>query len=91
MIINGETADHRIFINVIDNGASLSEERLAEINRSITEEPEHPSGSIGLNNVYTRLSYFYGPGLQFYMKNNEEGGVRIVIEIPNDEGVTGHV
>lgn len=91
LIINGETADHRIFINVIDNGASLSEERLAEINRSITEEPEHPSGSIGLNNVYTRLSYFYGPGLQFYMKNNEEGGVRIVIEIPNDEGVTGHV
>lgn len=82
-------ADHRIRIQIWDNGEGFSEEILAALSGSgvpADERGEH----IGIRNVVQRLKLIYHGRESVCFSNHEEtGGACIVIELPDDGGAGG--
>lgn len=77
--------DDYLFITVRDNGVGIEENRLKEIyekfqagNQTHGEEPTH----IGLQNVYTRLTLYYGELAHLKLENQPEGGLLVTIKLP---------
>lgn len=69
---------------VEDNGEGINEEQL----KKILNELENDSGSgksIGIRNVYKRLSSYYGNKFFFNMENCKDGGLKVTIKIPCEE------
>ncbi|MBO9606371.1 MAG: sensor histidine kinase [Paenibacillaceae bacterium] len=78
-------------IEVSDNGAGMSPERLAELQQQLAVRDIRKSGSIGLKNVQDRLLLQYGPPYGLSLASGAVG-VRVTITIPirfADEGRTG--
>lgn len=90
LVVNGEAEKDGWRIEVIDNGFGIAEEKLSEINEKMRSGEETPGASIGLRNVYIRLSYYYGKRFSMEVKNNPEGGTCISIFIPNKEASDVH-
>ncbi|MBB6731861.1 sensor histidine kinase [Cohnella zeiphila] len=78
LVVSGSEAEDRFVLEFLDNGRSISAERLAEIRRNLLRE-DAASDSIGLRNVNTRLRFFYGKGFSMEIANNEEAGVKISV------------
>ncbi|MDF2988941.1 MAG: histidine kinase internal region [Eubacterium sp.] len=83
LLISGKIVDDQAVFEIINNGEKIEEARLETINSWLSSEAKEnvDNTSIGLKNVYTRLSFFYGDGLKMKLSNNEEAGISISISI----------
>lgn len=84
LVINGREKEDAFVIEFIDNGNRIAEERLVEIRHSLTGKEDSSGESIGLNNVYTRLHFFYGKGFSMKINNNKEAGIKITVIISKE-------
>ena len=83
IIIKGYSLGSNIVIEITDNGVTLSEEELEDLNNRIVNTKELKTSSIGLPNVYTRLKIFYGSGFDMKIANNsQQAGIKTIIKIP---------
>jgi len=89
LVVNGREEANRFVLEFVDNGRSISEERLAEIRRTLSSREDRPSDSVGLFNVHTRLHFYYGKGFSMDIANNEEAGVKVSVVISKE--AIGHV
>lgn len=87
LVVNGWENEDSYVIEFVDNGTSISEQRLEEIRNTLRrseDAPSHNGHSIGLRNVYTRLHFFYGGSFSMSINNNEEAGVKITVMISKE-------
>lgn len=83
IVIKAYYAQNNIMIEITDNGVTLSDELLANLNDKIVKTKELTTSSIGLPNVYIRLKIFYGEGFDMKISNNEnQAGVTTKLKIP---------
>ncbi len=83
IIIKGYSLGSNIIIEITDNGVTLSEEQLEELNNRIVNTKELKTSSIGLPNVYTRLKIFYGSRFDMKIANNsQQAGINTIVKIP---------
>lgn len=83
VLIGREEAD-AYALEMINNGAAMAQETLAELNEALALGEGGSQGSIGLRNVASRLSTFYGQRFAMRIENNREGGVTIVLRIAKE-------
>lgn len=72
-------ADGSALFTFMDNGVHIAADKLSALNHKLTQ-PERESregAGIGLQNVYTRLCFFYGGGVRMWLTNNKEAGVTV--------------
>lgn len=81
LVVNGWEEEGRFVLEFVDNGKSIPEARLEEVRRCLYSREDAPVRSIGIRNVYTRLSFFYGDAFRMEIENNEEAGVKITVII----------
>lgn len=81
LVVNGRETEDSFVLEFVDNGQWISEVRLDEVRSNLSSRDDAPVQSIGLHNVYTRLSFFYGEGFSMAIDNNEEAGVKITVMI----------
>lgn len=74
-----EKGDH-ISIEVSDNGAGMTEEKLKEIRALIASDTK--SNWIGLNNIQQRIMIYYGPQYKLNIDSSVRLGTVISFEIP---------
>lgn len=88
LIINGKKDEDQVVFTIINNGEKIEPERLKEINSRLSPEEQETGteNSIGLRNVYTRLSFFYGDSFKMMISNNDEAGITITISIQEGAG-----
>ncbi|MWV46141.1 sensor histidine kinase [Paenibacillus sp. HJL G12] len=84
LIVNGWETEESYVLEFVDNGKWITQERLDEVRRNLPYRDDAPVHSIGLHNVYTRLSFFYGEGFSMAIDNNEEAGVKITVMIAKE-------
>ncbi|MEK3885103.1 histidine kinase [Paenibacillus sp. PL2-23] len=79
-----------LVLEVSDNGAGVSDERLAELQQQL-EQPlaslaargaSEEEGGIGLRNVLARLQLHHSPDAAMRLKRSEEGGFTVSLHIP---------
>ena len=80
LIVRGYMDKSTVCVDIIDNGKSIPDERLVFINEDMRRSLESDS-SIGIKNVYNRLSFFYGDSFSLNISNNQEGGVIIKMRV----------
>lgn len=89
MLILGEETDDAYILRFVDNGCSISQEALEQLNASLTLQnvvhKQEESQDIGLKNVYLRLRYFYGESFFMKLYNNEESGITVQVEIKKED------
>jgi len=93
--IMGQLIHDEIVIVVKDNGSGISEDKLSEIKKRLSQTPDSEEGGIGLFNVNKRIQCIYGEeyGLDIFSK--QPGNTQVLIHIPytkkkaseGDEGV----
>ena len=71
-----------LIIEVTDNGAGLSGERLQEIRDSLENDTAYEDGSIGLCNVHMRIQLHYGPPYGLEIDSEENRFTKVIIKIP---------
>ncbi len=76
----GKRQDDTVVICVQDNGAGISEERLAELRRAL-ENPKEKVG-FGLVSVHERLQLFYGKPYGLSIESTQGVGTTITVCIP---------
>ena len=80
----------KIIIEIVDNGKGMTDEQLKRINASLDEPLEitedlnadHSQHRVGLRNVSQRLKMTYGSESRLSIKDNDQLGVTIRVEIP---------
>lgn len=84
LIVEARLEEDKTGVRIImsDNGLGIVEDRMEETRKNMYEGGDDPGADIGLRNVYTRLSYFYGDTFTMEIANQEEGGVRISLFLP---------
>ena len=78
-------ADGALVVEVCDNGVGIPPERLISLQAQI-ESPEDMPESLGLQNIYRRLSLHYGKSSSLVLRNAEERGTVVTMRIPRREG-----
>ncbi|HEX2925888.1 MAG TPA: histidine kinase, partial [Ruminiclostridium sp.] len=83
LIVNGKAEQDEVVFTFVNNGEKIEPVRLEEINSWLTPDELEASekSSIGLRNVFARLSFFYGEGIKMKLRNNDEAGITITISI----------
>ena len=79
-------ADETLLVEVCDNGVGIPPERLAALQEQIASPQDMPD-SIGLQNIYRRLSLHYGQAVSLTLRNAEERGTVVTIRIPRSKEV----
>ena len=75
--------DGTLTIQITDNGCGMTKEKLADLNASIrTKSMEERSGSIGLFNIYQRISLLYGPPYKMTLESTLNIGTTVTIILP---------
>lgn len=78
LMIVGERTENGYHILFSDNGTGMSEEAIAALSERLQDESLHTSSaSIGLQNVYRRLRYFYNDQITIHIYNNKEAGMTV--------------
>lgn len=85
MVIEGKRCEGGYSFIMVDNGSGIPTEDIETVNRVLRQGSEKSGDGIGLNNVYMRLKYFYGDGLDMHLENNPEGGTKVCVFIPEEE------
>ena len=78
-------ADGALVVQVYDNGIGIQPDRLQTLQEQIESHEDMPE-SLGLQNIYRRLSLHYGKSSSLTLKNAEERGTVITMRIPRREG-----
>lgn len=73
--------DGTLAVEVSDNGVGIPPERLARLQKQIVS-PEDMPGSVGLQNIYRRLTLHYGKAVCLTLHNALERGMVATIRIP---------
>ncbi len=78
LMILGERTETGCHILFSDNGTGMSEDAIAALSERLQNESLHTSSaSIGLQNVYRRLRYFYNDQITIHIYNNKEAGMTV--------------
>lgn len=92
LLIHGQEEKDYYMIEFINNGSQIDPDKLQEINSWLQGDGEPSSGgSIGIQNVYHRLRFFYGEALQIQLCNNTEAGITVSIRIYKKKEEKSHV
>lgn len=78
-------ADGSLVVEVSDNGIGIEPDRLETLQEQIASPDDMPE-SLGLQNIYRRLSLYYGSSSSLTLKNAEERGTVVTMCIPRREG-----
>jgi two-component system sensor histidine kinase YesM len=86
VLINVRVEEGMLLIDVSDNGAGISPNRLYDLQKQISGL-EDMQGSVGLQNIYRRLKLHYGETVSLTLANAQDRGtvVRIRIPVKGDE------
>ena len=91
-MIHGQEEKDYYMIEFINNGSQIDPDKLQEINGRLNGDGKPSSkGSIGIQNVYHRLRFFYGDSLQMQLCNNTEAGITVSIRIYKKKEEKPHV
>ena len=71
-----------IIVSVADNGRGMSFEAINNLNNSLNKNQFSSSEHIGLNNLKYRYNILFGDKSNIIVKENEHGGIKIVITFP---------
>ncbi|SFJ49480.1 two-component system, sensor histidine kinase YesM [Paenibacillus sp. UNC496MF] len=80
----GEAGDLAVVVS--DNGAGLTDERLAELNAALAQDndmAESDAAGIGLRNVLSRLRLFAGPEASLSIRRLVPHGFSVTLHIPH--------
>ncbi|MCK0471869.1 sensor histidine kinase [Halalkalibacter sp. APA_J-10(15)] len=75
--------DHHITIQIVDNGIGL-------VNKPVKHE-RLPTGGYGIRNVRERLDVYYGDEANVSVKNRDQGGVIVTIQLPKQKDEDGQM
>ncbi|MNN60493.1 Sensor histidine kinase YpdA [compost metagenome] len=76
--------DNEIQVNVLDDGAGMSQQRLSELQVVIAQAEEEQRSRIGMRNVHQRLVLYYGEQHGLNITSEEGKGTEIAFSIPHD-------
>ena len=83
------TTDHRVRIQIEDNGIGMSAQQLENLQSYLKLGLDSSSGGkdggIGLTNVYRRLKVYFGGDFLFNIESEENCGTLITISLPMEE------
>lgn len=82
VVIDMKEEGEDLFLIVEDNGQGMDEEKVAYINRHITEFD--PDIGYGINNVNKRIEYLYGQGCGLHYSLSDGGGVKVTIHLKRE-------
>lgn len=82
--VSVKLADNEIRVDVMDDGAGMSEQRLSELRGLIAQAEEEQRSRIGLRNVHQRLVLYYGEEHGLNIASEEGKGTEITFSIPRD-------
>lgn len=85
ILIKGVENDEFIILSVTDNGYGISEERLSEIYKSLSDDSIHQG--VGIKNVYQRIKIYYGKEADLKINSVEDEGTTISIYIPKEKAL----
>jgi len=71
-----------IWIEVIDNGLGMTEEKKEELKKRMSQDMIQESNHIGLTNVYQRLKLYYGEECELKIQSRMGMGTSIFLNIP---------
>ncbi|MEG0496634.1 MAG: sensor histidine kinase [Carnobacterium sp.] len=72
--------DGKTIIYIIDNGMGIEKEKLEQLNRSLTQTDIFKPGSVGIMNVYTRMSLYYGNRFKMEITETPGGGTTVMMK-----------
>lgn len=75
----------KLYISIRDNGSGMKEEKLAEIQREISEVRALDSRSIGISNVVNRLRMYYQDEAKIEVNSRWKEGTEFRLIIPYSE------
>jgi two-component system, sensor histidine kinase YesM len=78
-------AETTLIVEVSDNGVGMSPQRLGMLQKQIIS-PEDMLDSVGLQNIYRRLSLYYGNAAELELRSAPERGMIATIRIPARKG-----
>ncbi len=87
--IYGKIVDEYLHLTLRDNGIGVSEGRLTEIYRLLTEgkpASDVEETNIGLKNIYTRLQLYYNNLAALHLENHHDGGFMVTLKLPLEVG-----
>ena len=80
VVIRAGEQDGCVVIFVEDSGAGMTQEKIDEINGSLSEFEE--SGGYGVQNVHKRIQLLFGEQYGLYYRKNDFGGITVEIRLP---------
>lgn len=86
--ISVSTSNHILSLTVFDNGCGMNEEQLSHLNQLLTEPAKfteigrRTGQSIGLKNIHSRISLYYGQPYGLLIQSKENEGTEITIRLP---------
>ena len=72
-----------IFIRIEDNGSGVEEQRLKELTEELTAGNEKNESAIF--NIHKRIQIMFGTSYGVCVENNETGGCRVCLHLPDQE------
>lgn len=84
LIISVYEQEKDIVIYVCDNGKGMTEEEVRQKNEQL-KSGKRETGSIGMQNVHTRMRAAYGESYGVSLKRNEQGGICVMLRFPGEE------
>jgi len=90
LVIKGFKSQNILHFEFIDNGVGIPQEHLYELNKAIEDtlmpsEMEDNKRSIGIINIKQRLKLCYSGNYSFSVERTQDGGTRVIVEIPYEE------
>lgn len=88
--VTADILDHRLILQVADNGKGIAEPRLTRIKQALELArnsefeglPEQKSEFFGLFNVQARIRIYYGPTALFTLESKEGEGTVATLDLP---------
>ncbi|MCI3919951.1 sensor histidine kinase [Paenibacillus sp. TRM 82003] len=77
-----EKSEQTVRIEVLDDGAGMTEEKIASLYDTLNDAEDDERNRIGLRNVHVRLLLFYGPEHGLWIESEPNVGTRIYFHIP---------
>lgn len=84
----GRRLGDTLVLTVSDDGAGMSPERCAQLNRALTEESDAPDSGYGIFNVNNRIRLSYGKQYGLHYEINPAGGITVTLTCPVDGAFT---